>query len=721
MAKVTAATDLDDDEVRKWRQEIEAFERSRESWNDRCDKIVKRYKDEREAIEKDDRRFNVLWSNIQTMRPALYGRVPTPIVERRFLDKDDTGRLASQLLERALRYQMEDSKFHPSIKRSVLDYLLSAQGTVWVRYDPTFGEPILLGEQGETYDHGEDADEGEYEAPQPSLLSEAVCVDFVHRKDFYAFPAHARTWDEVTAVGRRVFMTRDQLVKRFKDVGEQVTLDHTPDTAKDKKAEGVCATVWEIWCKPEKMVKWVAKSHPTVLDKKQDPLHLGGFWPCPEPLFGTLGNDDLIPTPDYVQYQDQAREIDELTARISLLQEALKVAGVYDQSCGDLQRLLMEGRENKLIPVSQWAMFAEKGGIKGAIQFLPIAEIATVLDAVLKAREQQKRDLYEITGVADIIRGQSDPDETLGAQKLKGQYVSLRLHDRQRDVARMCRDTIRIMGEIIAEHFQPDTLIQTAGAMYDDGLVTVNEAEVAQRLGQPASPAMPGMQAPVDPQMLAMAVEQAKRAKIEQAIALLRNDKLRGFRIEIETDSTIEADAAEEKSARIEFLTVTTTFMKNAHEIIQQRPEAAPLLGKMLLFAVRGMRVGRDLESHIEDLIEKSEQQLKTQQGQPKKPNPEQVKAESEIAAAKIEADSEATNAQLAIKGKEADFEIKQMEAANRQAELAEEREFKREQHAARMAELSARAQLRAVQASPIPQPLAPTGPALPPEILNGQ
>ena len=133
------------------------------------------------------------------------------------------------------------------------------------------------------------------------------------------------------------------------------------------------------------------------------------------------------PAPDYVQYQDQAMELDQLTGRIGNLVKALRVAGVYDASAPALQRLLSEDTENVLIPVEQWAVFGEKGGLKGVMDFLPIKEIGETLIGLYEARDRTKQELYEVTGISDIIRGATNPNETLGAQELKGKYAGLRM------------------------------------------------------------------------------------------------------------------------------------------------------------------------------------------------------------------------------------------------------------------------------------------------------
>ena len=190
------------------------------------------------------------------------------------------------------------------------------------------------------------------------------------------------------------------------------------------------------------------------MDERSDPLRLENFFPCPKPLLTNLANDSLIPTPDYVEYQDQAAELDSLTQRIANITKALKVAGIYDASAEGLNRLFNEGTENELIPVQNWALFSEKGGIDGAMGLIPLKDIASALIGLYEARDKVKADLDEITGMSDIIRGATDARETATAQKLKAGFGSQRISDRQREVQRFVRETIRLMVDVISNHFQ---------------------------------------------------------------------------------------------------------------------------------------------------------------------------------------------------------------------------------------------------------------------------
>jgi hypothetical protein len=115
------------------------------------------------------------------------------------------------------------------------------------------------------------------------------------------------------------------------------------------------------------------------------------------------------------------------------------------------------------------------------------------------------------------------------------------MREPQAEMQRFVRDVVRIIAEIICEHFSPEQIADMAGA----------EALMKDQFA-------------ADPQM-AMNTYMA-------AIQLLKEDRARGYRITIETDSTVELDAAQEKADRIEFLTAATGFLEKAAGMAQNAP-----------------------------------------------------------------------------------------------------------------------------------------------------
>ena len=607
-----------------WYNCIAQYERTFKEWEGRADKIVKRYRDDSRSRNNPNAKFNILWSNVQTITPAVFARLPRPDVSRRFRDNDPIGRVASMMLERALEYEIEHyGDYASAMKQAVQDRLLGGRGTAWVRYEPHIvGQ--AGGEAGDAPEDGfqvtEDTDEAEteggiYRENEERIEYECAPVDYVYWRDFGL--TTARTWEEVTAVWRKVYMERPALVERFgEELGGKIPLDTKPDTSKnfnEKMGEGSReALIYEIWDKTTGQVIWLSKSMGQILDTRDDPLQLENFWPCPKPMFSTLTTDSLIPVPDFVLYQDQARQLDTLADRIDGFINALKVRGVYDASEPSLARLFTEGENNALLPVKNYGAFSEKGGMAGAINLVDIAPIAQGLQMAYQAMEQVKGQIYEIMGIADIQRGQTDPSETLGAQIIKSNNASGRLKTMQHDVVNFATALLQIKAQIICQHFTEDTIVKISGAMQ------------------------------LSPQ---------DQALIPQALALLKDEPAKNFRIEVTSDSMIYQDEQQEKQDRVEFLTAVSGFMQTALPVAQGVPELTPLLMEMLKFGVTAFKAGKGLEGLIDETADQFRQQAEQMKGQPKPPSPEQQKMDMtmQIEQAKIQAKQAEMQMQLQI------------------------------------------------------------------------
>ncbi len=593
-----------------WYNTIAQYDKSFREWEARVPRIVKRYRDDSRTRNNPNARFNILWSNVQVIKPAIFARLPRPDVSRRFRDNDPIGRVASMMLERALEYEVEHyHDYRSAMDNAVLDRLLGGRGTAWVRYEPHIvaeQNDLNTGLAGQDVGNGvqitEDADEAETQnaelvESQERIEYECAPVDYVHWRDF----GHtvARTWEEVTAVWRKVYMSRQALIDRFgEEVGGKIPLDTKPDSdkwaTKQMTVEHYQACIYEIWDKEQGKVFWVSKSMGEILDEKDDPLQLEGFFPCPKPMYATLTTDSLEPVPDFVLYQDQAKQLDTLADRIDGFINALKVRGVYDASEPSLARLFSEGENNTLIPVKNWAAFAEKQGMKGAIDLVDITPIAQGLTMAYQAMEQVKGQIYEIMGIADIQRGQTDPNETLGAQIIKSNNAAGRLKNMQHAVVDFATELLSIKAQIICKHFTDDTIVKISGAM----------------------------QLSLQDQQL-----------VPQALQLLKDEPAKNFRIEVTSDSMIYQDEQQEKADRIEFLGALSQFMNQALPVATQAPELTPLLMEMLKFGVTAFKAGKGMEGLIDETADQFRNKAKAMEGQPKPPPLEMQKIQAQTQA----------------------------------------------------------------------------------------
>ena len=670
--------------VEKYLAVISAYETEFKRWEGRVTRIIRRYRDDtRTASSSDTAKFNILWSNVQTLIPAVYAKLPKADVARRFGDNDQVGRVAALLIERALDFEVEHyPDFRATMTYCVEDRFLGGRGVAWVRYEPHVREQDVPEDGLQITEDSEDEELGSTEAPeqadsyeapqdesvdptagevevQEEIVYECAPTDYVHWKDF----GHniARTWEEVTEVWRWVYMNEDAIIERFgAEMAKSIPMDSSPEplSGRGAKQDASQARICELWCKTTGKVYWMSKGLPDFIDERDDPLGLEEFFPCPKPLYSTMTSDTLMPVPDFVLYQDQANELDILSDRIDGLVKALRVRGVYDASQPALQRLMTEGDNNSLIPVDKWMGFSEKGGLKGSIDLLPLDVLSNALTQCYRAREDIKAQIYEITGISDIIRGQTSASETATAQQIKGQYAGLRLRAMQEEVALFATSLLRMKAQIICTKFQPETILQYAAAMQ---------------------------------------MTEADQQMIPQALELLKDDPLRSFRIEVASDSLVQIDEAQNKQDRLEFIQAFGGFLREALPAAQASPQLVPMLIDLMKYGAGAFKGARMIEGSLDRVLE----DFKKQQAQPQQeqPNPEMMKlqAEQQFAQMKMQADGQAAqakaqmDAQIAQAKIQADMQIEEMKL-----QAAAQAEAQRQQYEAQIkaTETSSREQM---------------------------
>jgi len=612
-------------ELEKYLRIIGTYDNEFAKWQARVKKLVKRYRDDtRGAGGNETAKFNILWSNVQTLIPAVYAKLPKADVQRRFGDNDPVGRVAARLVERALDFEIEHyPDFRSTMKYDVEDRFLGGRGTAWVRYEP---HVAFIGIEDDGVSVTSAVEEGE-DAPPPleQIEYERAPVDYVHWKDFGH--SQGRTWEEVSQVWRWVYMTREALVERFgEEMARQVPTDQGPETLnayRDSKRQYNLAKVCELWDKETLKVYWLVKGMSHVIDVRDDPLNLEGFYPCPKPLYATTTSDSLVPVPDFVLYQDQAMELDILSDRIDGLIKALRVRGVYDASQPALQRLMTEGDNNSLIPVDKWAAFSEKGGLRGSVDLLPLDTIAQALIQCYQARSDIKAQIYEITGISDIIRGQSMASETATAQQIKGQYAGLRLRSLQEDVALFATEVIRLKAQVMCMRYQPQTILAYSAAEQ---------------------------------------MSDADKALIPQALELIREKPLRNFRIDIAADSLVQIDESQERQDRLQFMQAFGGFLQQALPVGQASPELVPVMMDLMKYGVQAFKAARPLEGTIDAALE----QLKQVAAQPRE-NPAAQQAQQ----AQMMAQAEQAKSQMLMQLEQAKLQqtsqVETMKAQNDQ------------------------------------------------------
>ena len=597
-----------------WQNELEKADQFERDWRERGMRVVERYRDEREGralIGPSNTRFNILWANTETLKGALLARMAEPDVRRRFPDPNPAAREVAILLERALSYGLDVYDGITPMKAALEDYLLPGRGVVWVVY-----EPVIIKEKIKIEVDGEDVALDEVE--EIERLGDQRCrFEYVHWQDYRESPS--RRPEDVTWRARRHLFTRDDLIGRgFKDAHE-IPLNWMPDTNEDNADyEEIYnrAEVWEIWCKVTRKRLFIATGYKDVLAEDDAPYELEDFFPTPTPLIAVRTNNTSIPVPEFTLYQDQADELDRVTNRITYLIEGLKRRGVYDASVPELAQLAMAG-DNDFVPSDNFASLAQKGGLAGAFQTEDISQVSAVLNGLYTQRMQVLQVIYEVTGISDIIRGGgTKASETATAQQLKAQYGSMRLRRRQDEIEKYIRELYRIKAELIAENYEPEILQRVTGMEVTD-----------------------------------------------EMLEIMRNDKLRNYQIDVETDSTVFADEEETKRTRMEFASVFGDYLMKAIEATRVAPEITPIAFETVKFVAGAWKIGRNFEDVINETEATVMQQLQAMQQQPPQPSPEEAIQQQKIMA-------ELEREKLKQEGKLADISSRERSKA---AEIQEE------------------------------------------------
>jgi hypothetical protein len=575
--------------------------------------------------------LNVFWSIVNTLKPALYAQPPKPEIFRRYPSKDTTARLGSQILERCTRFQVEVSGFDAAVSKAVDDYLVVGQGALWVRYEPKIGvevpkirvrelpespapmmgqmpgmPPMGMGEEmggeqeapeapeaGEAEESYPEAPEGQEQyvdemgqpvdpklvkqddegyyidgEPVETLVDERCVVDYIHWTDLLFEPA--RTWAEVRKVARKTHITKKEFKEKF---GEDayVTYRNSQEAAQEdaeKEINKGRICVYEVWCKDSNKVYWLAEGHNEILKEDEPYLTFDEFFPCPEPLFATL-TTGLIPRPDICFYQDQQETLNQLCQKAQDIARYIKVVSISGSENPELDNILRKPNGTH-IQLSNFQMYLQQGGVKSALEVLSMADHAAILRVLHEAMEQEKQQIYDITGISDIVRGTSRASETLGAQQIKTQYAMSRISDRQRKVAKFCRDVVALMAQVIKNHFQSQTMIKMAGVS--------NDPEIEEYLGG--------------------------------VIDLLRNDTQSDYRIDIETDSTTFADQEAAKQSAIDLTNALGNLFNVLLPHAQGIPQLMPVINELTLYTTSQFEAGREIKGKLEKALAEVETEM---------------------------------------------------------------------------------------------------------------
>ena len=640
-----------------WQVEIDSSKKMLAPWHKDADRIHNRYVNERsssatgQALTTGTKQFrlNLFYSNTQTIYSLLYGRIPKVDVKRRNSDaRDDVGRVASVIMERLLNNDMasNSNQYESLLKTTLLDRLVPGLGCARVRYDvvteevevtaaplPDLGTPL----------EGEDDTVVAMQMTETKIVEELAPADYVHWRD--VLWSWARTPADLRWMAFRTWRTKDEAIERYgKKVAEKLqykqqkmVVDEKSDQVNpDDDNYWLKAEIWEIWCKEDRMVYEYTEGQEKLLKSTPDPLQLRDFFPAPPYLIANPTSSIYKPTPDFHMMQDLYNEIDKLQTRIAIITEAVKVVGIYDSGSTEIQRMFKEGTDNTLIPVDQYALVAEKGGLKGVIDWFPIESVVNALLNLRQLRDESIELLYQISGMADVMRGAlSNQYEGVGQTNEKVKFGSVRVQKLHEDFATFASGLMSLKAEIISRHFEPQTILE------------MSQADMLME----------------DPNVIA------------QAVLLLKDPEKCNLSIVIKAESLAMVDYTRLRQERDEFMQGLTGFMGAAAPLMEADPAAKPFLLQMLQWYMAGFRGSDEDEGVLDQAIAASQQAAQNPE-----PDSEAKQAQQQVAIEQAKAENAIRIQQAKVQGE------MQLREQDKQADIA----TKMAEHQTKMREIEA-------------------------------
>ena len=237
------------------------------------------------------------------------------------------------------------------------------------------------------------------------------------------------------------------------------------------------------------------------------------------------------------------------------------------------------------------------------MQEAPLDNLIKALTALYQSRRIVIDTIYELTGISDIMRGQSASRETATAQRIKGQFGSMRMITRQKRLERFLDEIMEMKAELIVENLEPDLLEKITSIQ-------------------------------ISP----------------ETVAVMKDDRLRSYRISVDTEESSAIDTAIDQQRRTDFLTAMVQFLQSVGPLVSSGALGFDQAKTMLLFAARSFPGARELEETLDDL-------------QPPQPQANPADKLVEVEAAKVQADTQKAQADAQVKIAKLDLDRQKTQA----------------------------------------------------------
>lgn len=606
------------------------------------------------------RAYPIYHFSCKILESAYYAKTPKVRSSRKHGIEDEMALTMSLIVDRLGQNLIDQGNFDQTIRAAVQDYIHAAKTTTQVVYTTDLEAtrmPLIL--EGENESNGiykkidsDEVYEGEvkkdsngyfYEDNRPLEASQKVFLSPCLYDEILHTP-HAKSQMEITEKAYRFCMDYEEAERRFNTnpdgTKKGLSLPYsTGKLYKDGEDENYSDSMdlpgkqlegWECYCKHTKTVYWVSEEYPdSFLAQAKDPYEFADFFPSPAFIISNKHRKSLFATPAFVYLESTCNQLHESYYRARRLADAVKrKALVYGLSVEVVAALnKIEGEEFVLVGDLQEIL--EKGGIERYIQYLPVRELVDSLSECLRIEEHFKQNFYEWFRLPDILRGTSDPSDSLGAQEIKSDAANDSFRYDKKQIVDLCRDSAELMLDMALKVYSDEKIARICGWEFMES-------------GDPGSPPSQENPAGVPPKL-------GHKERFFEALARLRNDSERLVRIDFETDSSSFRDEAREIERQKMISSTVIQGLQMLGGI--QNPEFSRIALKLLLSVVESM--GGSAES--EDMIKSAASDLEKSRNAPPPPPPPdyeamkiQIKAqENEIRANKNALDAQNKTRQL--------------------------------------------------------------------------
>lgn len=684
---------------RWWKSQITQAEERRKKFIEAAEESIRVYNAQKQVgiLNDAERRLNVWWYCTNTLLPAYYSSTPKAEINLRKRTGGLPYEFGAVILERNTQYAMDTHfDFDKVGYQAALQFLLTGQAVLWARYVPKFQtvyqEMAVFQNPDGTYADSEgkpfEGDTGTLRPGPGSIMlasleveqkvDEKAVLELVQYNDYLC--SDARSEAEIEWQARRAFLDRDQAEALFgPEVAKSLTYDSFPEVIKediarrDDKFEGK-AELYEIWCEATNKVYWLQKGgEKTLIETTEPPIKFDKFYPCVV-IRQSADPDSVIPVSDYSHVKDQILEVERLTTRIHAVLQAIRTNQLYDASLGNQVEQLFTG-DLKVIPVTNWPSYKQRGGLQAGIESLNIEPYIQALTVLQQARQQALQQLYETLKVSDLLRGTSEQYKSATANRLESQWSSLGLIVRQNMFSKFVSDAIANLGTIIAEQFDEDRIMDIGDAdtligesmsvpplppvpnLGTEGQEGVAEGESPESMDMPeqgmeedtslAQSLMPQPQvAPPPPPT----IEQQIEAMEKQIMDIFRDSKLRCYRIQIASDSMVAIDQAQQQQEGQALIQTAGAFFDQMRGLVDQYPPLIEFSISLFQNMIKRFKGGKELDGIFTKALQQIGEISKAKEEaakQPPPPDPVMQEMQARMQIAQIESQTRLQQAQM--------------------------------------------------------------------------